>query len=30
MESIIKWHTGTPNTYGRYIITTKWKEITVD
>lgn len=31
MESTIKWQTGTPNIpHDRYIITTKWKEITVD
>ena len=30
MESVIKWQTGKPNNYGRYIITTKWKEVTVD
>lgn len=30
MENVIKWQKGTPDTYGRYIITTKWKEVTVD
>lgn len=30
MESVIKWHTGTPDISGRYIITHSWGGITVD
>ena len=30
MDSVIKWQTGKPKVYGRYIITTKWKEVTSD